>query len=328
MQSRDDYAEFSVTPKAVLVHDPVATGAFATMEGIDDPARLVRDLLFRERPDALLYARQHHAFVELLRKHVQRVIYLSEVVGEHEFFEATRANPNQVFTRDSIITLPWLPDAYITPNMAKALRRPESRATELALQRLGLREIIRLPEHLFLEGGDVIPYSREGRRTLLVGYGRRTRVETLFYLQQMLIPQYADEIIGLELAPWRMNLDGGFVPIAEDVVVSDIESIIGAIHFDAHTHRAFNVFEMLRDLGTKVIETTSDESVFGQACNCLCLGGRKVIYYDLNPRVFAELQLHDIEVYSTPGSELVKGRGGPRCMSRPIYRAPAAFVNR
>ncbi|MGH7515976.1 MAG: arginine deiminase family protein [Gemmatimonadales bacterium] len=30
-----------------------------------------------------------------------------------------------------------------------------------------------------------------------------------------------------------------------------------------------------------------------------------------------------LEVYRTPGSELVKGRGGPRCMTRPIYRLPA-----
>ncbi|MBC7790049.1 MAG: hypothetical protein H7Z74_08885 [Anaerolineae bacterium] len=322
MEFRSDYAEFSAIPQAVIVHDPVATGAFATMEDIDDPAQLVRELLFRERPEARLYARQHLAFVELLREHVERVIYLSEIIGEHEFFDAARANPNQVFTRDSIITLPWLPGGYITPHMAKALRRPESAATGLALQRLGLSEIIRLPEHLFLEGGDVIPYSREGRRTLLVGYGRRTQVETLFYLQQMLIPEYADEIIGLELAPWRMNLDGGFVPIAEDVVVSNSESIIAAIHFDAHTHRALNVFDMLRDLGTKVIDTTADESVFGQACNCLCLGERRVIYYDLNPRVRAELERHGIEVHSTPGSELVKGRGGPRCMSRPIYQSP------
>lgn len=116
--------------------------------------------------------------------------------------------------------------------------------------------------------------------------------------------------------------------MAEDVIVADVESIVGAIHLETNTQRELDVFDMLSDLGTKVITVTRDESVFGQACNCLCLGGRKVIYYDLNPSVCAALRQHDIEVYCTPGSELVKGRGGPRCMSRPIYQPPAPSAQR
>lgn len=316
------YAEFSVPPEAFLVHDPVAVGAFETMEGINDPALLVSNLLFRERPDARLYAKQHRAFVELLQEHAKRVIYLGEVIGDHESFKAVRTNPNQVFTRDSLITIPWIPDGYIPARMAKFIRRSETAAMETAMKRVGLREIVRLPEHLFLEGGDCVPFSRNGRRTLLVGYGQRTRLETLYYLQQTLIPQYADEIIGVELAEWRINLDGGFLPVAEDVIVADVKSIIGGIHIDARTQQKLDIFEMLRELGMKVINVTPDESVFCQACNCLCLGGRKVIYYDLSDRVYEVLRSHDIEVHRTPGSELVKGRGGPRCMTRPIYKSP------
>lgn len=204
--------------------------------------------------------------------------------------------------------------------MVEPLRQSESDTMEAAVKKHGLREIVRIPEHLFLEGGDVIPFSRNGRRTLLVGYGRRTRLETLYFLQEVLIPQYVDDIIGIELAQWRINLYGGLLPIAEDVAVSDMSSIVGGILFDAQTQKKLDIFEMLRDIGMRIINVTPEESVYSQACNCVCLGERKVIYYDLADKVHEILLRHDIEVYRTPGSELVKGRGGPRCMTRPIYR--------
>lgn len=313
-------AEFSVKPEAFLVHDPVAVGSFGVMEGIDDPGLLEENLLFRGRPDIHLYAEQHRSFVELLRMHVKKVIHLSDLVGNNESFQASKANPNQVFTRDSLITIPWIQDGYIKARMAKPLRRPESDTMEEAVKMLGLREIVRIPEHLFLEGGDFVPFSRNGRRTLLVGYGRRTRLKTIYFLQEALIPQYIDEIIGIELAEWRINLDGGFLPIAQDVIVSDTSSIIGGTLFDGQTQKKLDIFGMMENLGMRIINVTRDESVYCQSCNCVCLGERKVIYYDLSDRVNEILLHHYIEVYLTPGSELVKGRGGPRCMTRPIYR--------
>ena len=130
-------------------------------------------------------------------------------------------------------------------------------------------------------------------------------------MQEVLIPQYVDEIIGIELAEWRINLDGGLLPIAEDVAVSDMSSIVSGILFDAETQKKLDIFRILRDLGMRIINVTPGKSLYCQACNCVCLGERKVIYYDLADRVHEILLRHDIEVYSAPGSELVKGRGSP-----------------
>jgi arginine deiminase len=58
--------------------------------------------------------------------------------------------------------------------------------------------------------------------------------------------------------------------------------------------------------------------------NRTCLGGRKLICCDLCDGVYEPMLRCDFEVCRTPGSELVKGRGGPRCMTRPIYRRPLA----
>ncbi len=64
-----------------------------------------------------------------------------------------------------------------------------------------------------------------------------------------------------------------------------MSSIVGGILFDAQTQEKLDIFEMLRDIGMRIINVTPEESVYSQACNCVCLGERKVIYYDLAYRV-------------------------------------------
>jgi N-dimethylarginine dimethylaminohydrolase len=165
----------------------------------------------------------------------------------------------------------------------------------------------------------VIPFAHGGQRCLLVGCGPRSTLEAADWLAEALVPAWADRVVALELAPWRMNLDGGFVPVAEDVVVTDASSVVRAWEIDGHGRVPLDVWAMLGDLGVRTIQTTPDESVSCQSCNCLCLGERRVIYYDLCPRVARQLRQHELRVSLVPGSELIKGRGGPRCMTRPIY---------
>lgn len=313
-------AEYATRPECVLVHDPVASGALRSLSGAADASRLEEEWLFRSRPDEPLYAVQHRALVDVLRAHVKRVLYLSDVAGDHEAYAQAFTNPNQVFTRDSLITLPWEPNGYLAARMKPVLRRPESRTMRVAVERLGLREIAVVPEGLILEGGDLVPFQREGRRTLLAGYGPRTELAALEYLQDALIPRYADEIVAVELAPWRMNLDGGLLPVADDVVITEPESIRSGLLLGARGRQRVDVLAMLQDLGMSIIETTRAESIYAQSCNCVCLGDRKIIYFDLCERVHRLLVVHEVETLLVPGSELVKGRGGPRCMTRPIYR--------
>lgn len=317
--SPGDLSEWAVPPTAVIVHDPVEAGAISQLSGITDRTELNDRYLFREAPDPARFATQHRDFVELVGRTVDQVHYLGDLLAGDDLMDQANDNPNQVYTGDAVITLPWTPGRYLPGRLAGHIRRPETATMRGALDALGLTPIVDLPDDLVLEGGDVIPWSREGHRTLLVGFGRRTQRATLDFLADTLIPEVLDEIIGIELAEWRINLDGGFVPVTHDLVVTHPASVIGALRIDGRGSEPLDLFAMLHDLGIGTVEVSQDESRFQQSCNCLCVGERKIISYDLTPRVTEQLRREDVEVLATPGSELVKGTGGPRCMSRPLY---------
>jgi N-dimethylarginine dimethylaminohydrolase len=184
---------------------------------------------------------------------------------------------------------------------------------------LGLKPLLEIPEGLFLEGGDVIPICYQQKKYLVIGYGRRTTRETLNFLLSELLPKgIIDGIIGIELAQWRINLDGGMVPVAEDCIIAHPESLISGVLLDG-SETAINPINFFKDIGFNFIEVTQEESLYKQACNCFCLGGRRLFAYDLSERVHHLLKKYDVEVIKVKGQELVKGTGGPRCMTRPIY---------
>ncbi len=74
-----------------------------------------------------------------------------------------------------------------------------------------------------------MPFSAGGERILLIGYGRRTNRMTIDFLRTAILPKFADRIIGVELAEWRINLDGGMVVLSDDTVVIHRPSLLSAV---------------------------------------------------------------------------------------------------
>jgi dimethylargininase len=80
------------------------------------------------------------------------------------------------------------------------------------------------------------------------------------------------------------------------------------------------LWELLRDLGVRLIEVPDDEfPTLG--CNVLAVRPGVVIVADGNPRTRSALEAAGCEVHSYPASEIgINGSGGPTCLTRPILR--------
>jgi N-dimethylarginine dimethylaminohydrolase len=317
--ARPKYApvsEYEAAPVRFLVHDPAETRALERL--LEIPAdELSERSLFRAHPDPKRFAREHAALVGLLESAGVEAVRLAGVVDEGGR-RALDENPNHVYTRDAAITLPWLPGRFLRGAMRQPVRRGEPEVLAAALGALGLEEIL-VPQECFLEGGDVIPLAYGGRRALLVGFGPRTSREGIDLLWRHLHPWALDEIVGVEILPERMNLDGVLVPVADDTVIVDRSSIVRSFLLEPNGEQQVDVVGLLCKLGLQALDVTREEATVLQACNCCCLGGRRVVAYDLCARVAQKLRARDIEVLTAPGREMIKGTGGPRCMTRPLY---------
>ena len=318
-----DLSEHSVKPELLIVHDPAEFDAFQGFSKYGSNDELLDKFLFRERPDAEMLHIQHLNFVERLKKHVE-VKYLAEILGGKNlsiYENSLRSNPNHMYTHDAIITIPWVPDGYISANMRKEIRRKEPDVLAKVAENLGLNAILTIPSHLYLEGGDVMPFCYGGKRALLMGYGPRTSIGTLYFLWETLVTDgIVDEIIGIKLAEWRLNIDGCFFPVSDRIIISHVESVLEGILLRRQNVRKISPVEYFRELGFVIVEATRDESYQLQACNFVCLGKGKLAAYKMTERINNILRENGLEVIGVEGDQLVKGNGGPHCMTRPVYK--------
>jgi N-dimethylarginine dimethylaminohydrolase len=116
-----------------------------------------------------------------------------------------------------------------------------------------------------------------------------------------------------------MNLDGALVPVADDTMLVEPTSIVQSWLIDERGETSVDVIRLLAGGGMEPLEVTRSEATTMQACNCVYVGERTLVMYDLCDRVKRALEAREITVLTIPGAELIKGTGGPRCMTRPLY---------
>ena len=80
--------------------------------------------------------------------------------------------------------------------------------------------------------------------------------------------------------------------------------------------------DRLRVIDTGLDPVTAEREQWDDGNNTLALAPRLCVAYERNLETNAQLEGAGIEVIAISGSELGSGRGGPRCMSCPIIRAP------
>ncbi|WP_353893137.1 arginine deiminase [Proteinivorax hydrogeniformans] len=189
-----------------------------------------------------------------------------------------------------------------------------------------------------LEGGDVIVASKD---LLIIGLSERTTEQAIETVaQQLLIDKgIVKEVLVLQIPAKRayMHLDTVFNMVDRDkfILYPGIKDEVYAYRLTAknskevEAQKAGELKQALSDsLGYKVniIHTGGDDPItaareqWGDSTNTLALAPGTVIAYNRNTVTNDIMRKNGIEVIEFEGSELVRGRGGPRCMSMPFDR--------
>lgn len=194
------------------------------------------------------------------------------------------------------------------------------------------------PKHI--EGGDILVLSPE---VLAVGYSQRTSPEAIEILAENLLNHASgfQKVLVFEIPKCRafMHLDTVFTMVDYDqfTIHPEIEEPlqIYEVTLDKDHKASFHsitdkldvilkhalklpAVRLIRCGGTDKLAAQREQ--WSDGSNTLAIAPGMVITYDRNQVTNELLDKSGIQVLQVPSSELSRGRGGPRCMSMPIYR--------
>ena len=247
--------------------------------------------------------------------------------------------PNLLFTRDSSV---WVRDQVAVTSLAMPARSRETSLTQAIYQHhprfAGTRTLFN-PGLEHLEGGDVLLLAPN---VLAVGVGERTTPAGAERLaRRVFAAGLAHTILAVPIAQERatMHLDTVCTMVDVDAVVMypniadtlqawtvtadhDGEPVVAPPRpFLAAAAEAMGI-DRLRIIDTGLDPVTAEREQWDDGNNTLAIAPRLCVAYERNVETNAQLERAGIEVIAISASELGSGRGGPRCMSCPIERAP------
>lgn len=256
--------------------------------------------------------------------------------------------PNHLFTRD---TSAWVYDGVAINAMRWPARRRESVHFEAVYGHHPLFSPGRAGAfHRWAEGEGARPSTIEGGDVLVIGNGavlvgmsERTTPQAVELLARRLFAAgSAQTIVALDMPKARafMHLDTvltmvdgeTFTQYAGLGMLRSYTIEPGAAgsselkvtdHPPEHMHRAVAAalgLGRVRVLTPVQDVHAAEREQWDDGCNVLAVEPGVVVTYERNVTANTHLRENGIEVLEIPGSELGRGRGGPRCMSCPVER--------
>jgi len=272
---------------------------------------LYRDVVFRDK-----FRREHEHFADVLRKEGVEVILLGDILKDDEKTRSSMGQcPNLVYTRDLVSVTQA---GSIVMRMRNKVRAKEPEIAKLALNKLGVPTLMEVSSPGTMEGGDLAYMSDE---ILLVGVGDRTNDTSLKQLLRHLKENNLETVVSVPLPHWAVHLDGLLMFLDRDLCIIHKQSLIGSSTLieSNRKKRRIDLIDYLASKGFQFIEVTDYERHM-RAPNLVVIGPRKVVGYTGIDKVKKLLIQSGVDLIEIEGSELIRGGGGPHCMTAPILR--------
>lgn len=269
---------------------------------------------------------------------------LPEIIEKDEFF-VTKPMPNLYFTRDPFSLIGH---SVSLNHMWSETRRRETLFgkyifkyhNDFKIKDEDLHYNRELPPSI--EGGDILVLSDE---LIAVGTSERTSARAIEQFAKRVLREETGfkKILVLSIPKKRafMHLDTVFTMVDRDLftVHPEIEDSLTCfgITFDGknlHTVEESSDIEevLLKNLHLDKVDLIRQGSgglldasreQWSDGYNTLAIAPREVVVYDRNVVTNQILRDHGVTLHIMKSGELSRGRGGPRCMSMPIYRERA-----
>ena len=208
--------------------------------------------------------------------------------------------PDQLMTRDIGVVIG---DTFVVTQMARQSRRDEWLGLLPILDKIGTQRIVKVPDGIVLEGGDVIVDN--GR--IFVGLSQRTGADGAAFLAGT-FPQF--EVVPV---PLKQLADG------EDVLHLDCSFVpVGTSHALIYPAGLAEMPSAIAEQYALIEVTKAEQQIL--ATNVLSISPTQVIARQQAARVNAEMRQRGLTVIELPFNDPPKTGGSFRCCSLPLWR--------